>query len=146
MPNLKTCSKCGIEKSRTRFSPDKNNRDGLTYWCKDCCNLRRRTTRKLEPNRIKEQDSVLLRKYHITTVEQEAQLYKQNYKCAICKTTEPGGRYNKWHTDHPHNGRIGIRGLLCSNCNLGLGMFKDDSELLITAALYVRAGGFIENS
>lgn len=52
--------------------------------------------------------------------------------CAICKA--PKG--NKLCVDHDH--RTGkVRGLLCSNCNAGLGMFKDSEDLLQSAKGYL---------
>jgi len=51
-------------------------------------------------------------------------------KCAICGGTK------RLAIDHDHKtGRI--RGRLCINCNSGLGMFKDDVELLRTAVSYL---------
>jgi len=41
------------------------------------------------------------------------------------------------HLDHCHKtGRI--RGVLCNNCNTGLGKFYDDIELLKTAINYLQ--------
>jgi len=41
------------------------------------------------------------------------------------------------HLDHNHeNGQI--RGVLCHGCNLGLGGFKDNPNLLLKAIRYVR--------
>ena len=46
------------------------------------------------------------------------------------------------NVDHSHSsGRV--RGLLCSNCNTGLGLFHDNPELLRKAAEYVEKEGFI---
>ena len=39
--------------------------------------------------------------------------------------------------DHCHVGGE-VRGLLCSNCNVGLGMFADNPEALEAAARYIR--------
>lgn len=33
---MKRCSHCLMEKSETDFSRNRNNRDGLQYWCKGC--------------------------------------------------------------------------------------------------------------
>jgi hypothetical protein len=59
----------------------------------------------------------------------------QNYKCAICGNER--SEKKDFHVDHCHStGKI--RGLLCSNCNTGLGQFKDNIELLNKAISYLK--------
>lgn len=55
----------------------------------------------------------------------------QEGKCAICGSTGP-----KWHLDHDHTSG-NIRGVLCAKCNLGLGQFNDDPQLLKAAIDHV---------
>lgn len=55
--------------------------------------------------------------------------------CAICSRA-PRARL---HIDHNHKTKQ-YRGLLCDNCNLGLGHFKDSPALLAKAIEYLRAG------
>jgi len=38
----KSCSKCGKWKSESQFSKDRDSKDGLTGWCKECSNMARR--------------------------------------------------------------------------------------------------------
>ena len=74
-----------------------------------------------------------LRKYGITLEKYEAMEKKQNGVCAICMEKEPN---KKLAVDHCHiTGKV--RGLLCSNCNNGLGKFKDSKTLLIKAINYL---------
>jgi hypothetical protein len=40
------------------------------------------------------------------------------------------------HIDHHHGDGV-VRGLLCNQCNLGLGLFRDDSSILRRAAEYL---------
>lgn len=55
-------------------------------------------------------------------------------KCEICETKNPGS--STFHTDHDHKSGI-VRGLLCANCNKGLGHFKDDITILNNAIEYL---------
>ena len=34
---MKQCTKCKKLKSKSEFSKNRNNKDGLAYWCKKCC-------------------------------------------------------------------------------------------------------------
>jgi 5-methylcytosine-specific restriction endonuclease McrA len=71
--------------------------------------------------------------YGISVEEYENLLAKQNGKCAIC-----GNLFVKTpYVDHDHiTGKV--RGLLCHQCNSGLGYFKDNLELLNKAVNYLR--------
>jgi len=58
---------------------------------------------------------------------------KQEGVCSICKSECDKGRLA---IDHDHKtGKV--RGLLCRNCNLGLGNFLDNTSLLEAAVLYL---------
>ena len=35
--NVKTCTKCDIDKPLSYFHSSKNTKDGFRYWCKGCC-------------------------------------------------------------------------------------------------------------
>lgn len=72
-------------------------------------------------------------KYGITPNEYNSLLENQNHVCAICKTNGNGKRLA---VDHDHKtGRV--RGLLCNRCNISLGAFNDDKELLLKSILYL---------
>lgn len=65
-----------------------------------------------------------------------ADKHQQRGLCAICGGRPTEKKSKRLHVDHEH-GTDKFRGLLCGRCNRGLGMFKDSSLLLRTAALYV---------
>jgi recombination endonuclease VII len=62
----------------------------------------------------------------------------QGGRCAICDIPEEESPKKRLHVDHDHNSLV-IRGLLCGNCNLGLGHFKDNSTLLQAAIGYLQS-------
>jgi hypothetical protein len=115
------CSRCGVE-VETRVG---------TPVCPDCRVDRRDTGPQRDRART-------LRKYGLTEAEWDAILAAQGGLCAICNTDTPGGRGERWHIDHDHATNRGVRGLLCHNCNVGIGNFHDSPELLEQAARYLR--------
>ena len=75
----------------------------------------------------------LKRRYNITLEEYNILFEKQNGKCAICNKKQIN---KQLAVDHDHNtGKV--RGLLCQNCNTGIGKFKDNPKLLLKAKAYL---------
>jgi len=80
-------------------------------------------------------DRNLQKAYGITLAQYNELLQKQNACCAIC--ARPSDKMKKrLGVDHNHEtGKI--RGLLCFDCNYGLGYFKDNSSFLSRAISYL---------
>jgi hypothetical protein len=88
-------------------------------------------------------DYLLRYNYGITLEDFHALIVAQCFSCAICKrafepSTEGEGHKNyQPHLDHRHSdGKI--RGVLCNNCNRGLGYFRDDPEIAQAAVEYLK--------
>lgn len=76
----------------------------------------------------------LQRRYGITPEDYERMLKEQHGHCAICH--EPADTPTELNVDHCHETGV-VRGLLCSNCNTGLGKFKDFTPFLTQAINYL---------
>lgn len=76
------------------------------------------------------------RKYDVTAVQFDSLLASQGHRCAICRTSNAGGRDNTWHLDHDHKADQ-VRGILCQKCNIGIGCFDDQTALLANAVNYL---------
>lgn len=84
------------------------------------------------------------RKYGTDEAWFDATLAAQGGRCAICSTAEPGGKTGAWHIDHDRSCCLNLpacgkcnRGILCANCNSGLGLYCDDPARLRSAAEYL---------
>jgi hypothetical protein len=81
-----------------------------------------------------------LMKYGLTKDQYEHMIKTQNNKCAICGREETAklknGGVRLLSIDHNHTTNK-IRELLCSNCNFGIGYFKENSLLLKIASSYI---------
>jgi hypothetical protein len=90
----------------------------------------------------------LKHRYRMTVEEYESILRKQNGVCAICGKTEASGKRlavdhrdekieaQKNHKSEFQKGRK-IRALLCARCNVGIGQFLHNKDLLKAAIKYL---------
>lgn len=80
------------------------------------------------------------RRRGITIEQYYALVSTYENKCAICKKEETRKARNdnvaRLCIDHCHKTNI-VRGLLCHDCNTGIGKFKDSKELLSNAIKYL---------
>lgn len=79
------------------------------------------------------------RKYGMTSDQFWDLMREQNWSCAVCSTEfRPEGP--RMNVDHNHDTGE-VRGLLCGNCNRGLGLFKDSPDALRAAIDYLTTRG-----
>ena len=117
------CAQCS-----TTFTPIRYT-NGRTKYCSQRCKRKARTASGRGADSARK--SYTLTRYGLTEAEATEMRARG---CDICGTKEYGGRWVVGHIDH-ETGEV--RGVLCSNCNTGLGKFKDDPERLRAAATYV---------
>ena len=62
---------------------------------------------------------------------------EQDGRCFICNSP-PGKGRNRLDADHCHE-TSSPRKLLCSRCNFGIGLFKDNTDLMLKAIQYIQS-------
>ena len=123
----RTCTKCNTYKVWSNFSPRKESKTGHRPECRECTN---------KHYARRNRQSAYKRKFGITVDQYDLMFSEQNGKCAICGTTEPGRDDKNFAVDHDHHtGKV--RGLLCMNCNRGIGLLNDDISNLTNAINYL---------
>lgn len=202
---MKICSKCKKEKSLDNFNKNKNQKDNLSVWCKNCCYISNKNYRENNSDVLKikkkkyvsenkEKINTNKKKYHQTNIENykynpldlvekicskcklnkeiknftikkqnkngfndickscekfrkimliykidesffNAMLNFQGNKCDICKISFEN--LKDIHIDHNHDNNK-IRGLLCGNCNTGIGLLKENIEIMQKAINYIK--------
>lgn len=153
---MKKCSACQVTKPLSAFAKNRRNPDGFQAYCQPCATARVRAYRAANPERAKasrsawrernrDRESIYRLARHGLTVEiVEAALVTQGFHCAVCRKADL--RETRVCADHDHAccpGRYGcdkcFRGLLCSNCNTGIGLLGEDPETLANAIQYLHA-------
>lgn len=146
MSDAKVCTRCGKEYPATPeyFYKQKSGKYGVYSRCKKCYNETRREYGRSERRKVtqrkynktgKAKSGALKYLYGITSEQYNQMFLQQEGCCAICGKHQSEFK-RALCVDHNHETGE-IRGLLCSKCNLGLGNFKDDSEILKKAIMYV---------
>lgn len=156
------CNRCGFVKPVEKFFMDKKTKHGKAHSCRACMRKKdypsnreinellkdfgkHRCIRcgKIQP--LSEQDlsikrcckfcsSIKRAAYNFKISEEDAELLLNTTICAIC-CRQINGKAK--HIDHDHTtGKI--RSVLCSTCNQGLGMFRDDIDIMTRAIKYLK--------
>lgn len=126
MKKRMVCKHCRKNKLIRKFSQN-------ILICKSCerslkeCNNKERTRR----------NKYLIYTYGITLYDYEEMINFQEGKCLICNRIETlvVDHNHKLSKEHPEF----VRGLLCNQCNVGLGYFKDDVKVMKRAIDYLKA-------
>ncbi len=137
------CTKCKKVKPVTEFYPHVSIARGYQYWCKPCMHQERIERAKIPLDPHTRRRYALWSLYRITPDDYEEMYQRQQGRCGICNVYkerwEPASvkdRPRFLMVDHDHaTGRV--RGLLCSDCNHGIGKFKENQENLRSAIAYL---------
>lgn len=124
--NKLRCGVCKEIKDLENYRKDKHKKIGYKTICKSCLPIREKAV-SLRSN------------YNLELSDYFKLLKNQEFCCAICKTPIEGitkDKQRQANVDHCHKtGKV--RGLLCSNCNRGIGLLKDSKQVLSNALRYL---------
>ncbi len=123
---------------RENRTPEKVEEDRL----RNCATRMARQKNNPELYKKRARRKSLKKNYGITPEDYDKMLAHQQGRCAICKRL-PTGKRPVLFVDHDHKAESAvtkcvIRGLLCHQCNIGIGNFDDSPEFLRAAAEYLR--------
>lgn len=138
----KVCTKCLEYKVFGEYYRLKTTKDELNSWCKscmkDCINggdnsARAKKSRNNKREMLRTRTDRIFYKYRVS--KEEAARLSNIPACENCGASlGEGGRYR--HIDHSYlSGRV--RGVLCAQCNTGLGKLGDDANGLHLTSMYL---------
>ena len=146
MSLTKICTRCKVEKPMESFYNYKASKDGRSYRCKDCDKIQGKAYRERhkERDRVNRRNESRRRKYGLSEDGYNKIIEYQNDTCPIClrHLTHGWGQFHKATkavVDHCHDTGI-TRGILCTQCNKGIGLLKDDPDFLLRAIEYLKSG------
>jgi hypothetical protein len=113
----KRCADCREIKPLAHFDRARSQSGGFNCYCKPCRSRRNREAR-------------FLKEYGLTPQALQELVDQQDGLCAICRDRPAV------HVDHDHLTGA-VRGVLCFPCNVGLGNFRDRTDILRTAIDYL---------
>lgn len=151
---MKQCRICLHFKPVTSFHKNgfkrKNGSSGIRTECKSCSKnvhdkyveTHREELNKYMKGRYDDAEKRRIRSYGLERMYGLSEndynniLALQNNKCAICNIDQSNHK-RPFDVDHCHE-TGSIRGLLCMRCNRAMGLFKDNIDILLKAASYLK--------
>lgn len=121
----KACFWCHEIKPLEEFYRHPQGKKGVTSHCKACQSRHAKNRRRVPLNKTQYAETTrrgwLKRKYRLTVEQYDCMVEKQGGVCAICGKPS----CSRLCIDHNHaSGEI--RGLLCTRCNISLGVLEDE--------------------
>lgn len=138
---MKICNSCN---EVGEFRSDARSSDGLQGICRECQRKYQReynkTYNSLQSTRDYKRDRELKDFWPDCSPKQARENYNTLYArqdgcCAVCQKHQSEFSISL-SVDHDHDTGF-VRGLLCGNCNRGLGLFMDSEDSLMKAASYI---------
>lgn len=136
----KHCMSCKTVKPLSEFAKARDKADGRVAHCRECA-----AARYAQRDEVTNQ-ALNLRRFKLTVADYNRMLASQDGACAICRTPKAECPRGYLAVDHDHaccdrDGSCGqcVRALLCTKCNIGIGMLQDDRALLLRAVDYLTA-------
>lgn len=128
------CTQCQRDLSLESFHKRSALKRGHDSWCKDCKSIYRADY--FQRNKRKEQDRSRQKAWDymgisFSNAEYDRLYSNQDGQCGICFYS-----HERLHVDHNHTTGT-VRGLLCSNCNKGIGLLQDSASVIRSAADYL---------
>lgn len=138
------CKICGEKKPIAFFAPGAWNpkNKAADVWVRACLHCKELNKwvalpKNINIEKLRARGKSLERDYGISLKEYEEIYIRQNGVCAICYHPEPIKGRIFLAVDHDHKtGRV--RGLLCSKCNMAIGIFEDRIDRLQNAIRYIK--------
>ena len=141
---MKQCTKCKEDKELSNFRSRKG-KPHADSWCKQCHYADGKARYVHKPKK-----EVVVHSEFRTMIEAKKRMLKHRYdisyetylsmytgKCDICKKEAELGGANGLFVDHNHKtGKV--RGLLCRNCNTGIGTLQESLATLQEAINYLK--------
>jgi len=118
--NSRICIECNEQKPLELFPIDSQAYKGRKHTCREC----------------KNKHSLIIKLY-----KDKHRHPNENYECPICGKKQDGisRAGHSWNVDHCHiTGKV--RGYLCHRCNTGMGLLRDDTNLLTKAIEWLNKG------
>jgi hypothetical protein len=141
-----SCTKCKQIKHEDEFytearNPNRNYRRSNCKACDKVRNFIYKQSNRTVMNKKRVQYNRTKKAFFPPDLFDE-RLLLQNGVCAICGAKEAGGR-GQFHADHNHTTET-PRGVLCHRCNIALGHFRDNPEILQAAIEYLKKYSEVE--
>ena len=133
-----TCKKCSVVKPLAEFYKTTDRKSGYKTICKECIKADPLTEQRKKKMREYGVGKHLKAKYNLSIEDRNNMLIAQNHKCAICGVDETIAPKKKLVVDHCHKTKK-IRGLLCHNCNVSIGLMKESIPAILNSVAYLNA-------